>query len=179
MNFNWADDTNCAVTVCDTEGVVIYQNKQSISVNGEYRGKSMLPCHNERSKGIIARILEKGDTNAYTIEKKGIRKMIYQTAWRREDGTVGGIIELSMPDSRRNAALRTGIIERPGPEASGPLNDTRNFNRKAAKNTRNNPYPIQEKSQTTAFLPKRYEEADQNGLQHFPQPFSENRSARD
>ena len=44
-----------------------------------------------------ARILEKGDTNAYTIEKKGIRKMIYQTAWRREDGTVGGIIELSMP----------------------------------------------------------------------------------
>ena len=97
MNFNWADDTNCAVTVCDTEGVVIYQNKQSISVNGEYRDKSMLPCHNERSKGIIARILEKGDTNAYTIEKKGIRKMIYQTAWRREDGTVGGIIELSMP----------------------------------------------------------------------------------
>ena len=53
----------------------------------------MLPLHNERSKGIIARILEKGDTNAYTIEKKGIRKMIYQTAWRREDGTVGGIIE--------------------------------------------------------------------------------------
>ena len=80
MNFNWADDTNCAVTVCDTEGVVIYQNKQSISVNGDYRGKSMIPCHNERSKGIIARILEKGDTNAYTIEKKGIRKMIYQTA---------------------------------------------------------------------------------------------------
>ena len=97
MNFNWADDTNCAVTVFDTEGVVIYQNKQSISVNGEYRGKRMLPCHNERSKGIIARILEKVDTNAYTIEKKGIRKMIYQTAWRREDGTVGGIIELSMP----------------------------------------------------------------------------------
>lgn len=36
-------------------------------------------------------------------------------------------------DSRRNAALRTGIIEHPGPEASEPLNDTRNFNRKAAK----------------------------------------------
>ena len=48
MNFNWADDTNCAVTVCDTEGVIIYQNKQSISVNGDYRGKSMIPCHNER-----------------------------------------------------------------------------------------------------------------------------------
>lgn len=179
MNFNWADDTNCAVTVCDTEGVVIYQNKQSISVNGEYRGKSMLPCHNERSKGIIARILEKGDTNAYTIEKKGNPQNDLPNSLaprgrhrRRYHRTVDA-------DSRRNAALRTGIIEHPGPEASEPLNDTRNFNRKAAKNTRNNPYPIQEKSQTTAFLPKRYEEADQNGLQHFPQPFSENRSARD
>lgn len=96
MNFNWADDTNCAVTVCDTEGVVIYQNKQSISVNGEYCGKSMLPCHNERSKGIIARILEKA-TRMPTPSRKRDPQMIYQTAWRREDGTVGGIIELSMP----------------------------------------------------------------------------------
>ena len=75
MNFNWADDTNCAVTVCDTEGVVIYQNKQSISVNGEYRGKSMLPCHNERSKGIIARILEKRRHEClHHREKKGSAK---------------------------------------------------------------------------------------------------------
>lgn len=36
--------------------------------------KACSPCHNERSKGIIARILEKGDTNAYTIEKKGSAK---------------------------------------------------------------------------------------------------------
>ena len=95
MNFNWADDTNCAVTVCDTEGVVIYQNKQSISVNGEYRGKSMLPCHNERSREIIRRLLADGGTNVYTIEKNGVRKMIYQTAWR-VDGVVGGLAEISM-----------------------------------------------------------------------------------
>lgn len=112
----------------------------------------------------------KGDTNAYTIEKKGSANDLPNSLAprgrhrRRYHRTVDA-------DSRRNAALRTGIIEHPGPEASEPLNDTRNFNRKAAKNTRNNPYPIQEKSQTTAFLPKRYEEADQNGLQHFPQPF--------
>ena len=59
--------------------------------------KACSPATTSARRGIIARILEKGDTNAYTIEKKGIRKMIYQTAWRREDGTVGGIIELSMP----------------------------------------------------------------------------------
>ena len=96
---NWADNTNCAVTVCDTEGVIIYQNEQSVAVNGDMRDKSMIPCHSDRSKAIIARLLAEGSTNAYTIEKKGIRKMIYQTAWRHEDGTVGGIIELTNPST--------------------------------------------------------------------------------
>ena len=36
-----------------------------------------------------------GGTNAYTIEKNGVRKMIYQTAWR-VDGIVGGLAEISM-----------------------------------------------------------------------------------
>ncbi|HJA99379.1 MAG TPA: PAS sensor protein [Candidatus Alistipes avicola] len=95
--FNWAEDTNCAITACDTEGVVIFMNKQSILVNGDMRGKNMLPCHNERSRGIIDRLIKEGGTNAYTIDKKGVRKMIYQTAWRHEDGTVGGLLEISMP----------------------------------------------------------------------------------
>ena len=95
--FNWAEGTNCAITACDTEGVVIFMNKQSILVNGDMRGKNMLPCHNERSRGIIDRLIKEGGTNAYTIDKKGVRKMIYQTAWRHEDGTVGGLLEISMP----------------------------------------------------------------------------------
>ncbi len=37
-----------------------------------------------------------GSTNAYTIEKKGVKKVIYQTAWRRADGSVGGLVEISM-----------------------------------------------------------------------------------
>ena len=91
----WADELNCAVTVCDTEGVVLYQNLRSIEVNGDVRGRSMIPCHNERSRGIIARLLAEGGTNAYTIEKRGVRKLIYQTAWR-QNGVVGGLVEYSM-----------------------------------------------------------------------------------
>ncbi|CUQ61167.1 Uncharacterised protein [Dorea longicatena] len=33
--------------------------------------------------------------NAYTIEKNGVKKMIYQTAWK-QDGVVGGLVEISM-----------------------------------------------------------------------------------
>ena len=60
----------CAVTVCDTECVIVYQNKRSVAVNGDMRGKCMLGCHNDRSRGIIARILSEGATNSYTISKK-------------------------------------------------------------------------------------------------------------
>ena len=91
----WADELSCAVMVCDTEGVVLYQNLRSIEVNGDVRGRSMIPCHNERSRGIIARLLAEGGTNAYTIEKRGVRKLIYQTVWRTE-GTVRGLVEFSL-----------------------------------------------------------------------------------
>ena len=55
----------------------------------------MLGCHNDRSRGIISRILEEGMTNSYTISKKGQRKLIHQTPWYR-DGRIAGIIELSI-----------------------------------------------------------------------------------
>ena len=33
--------------------------------------------------------------NIYTIEKRGVRKLIYQTVWRRE-GRIGGLVEFSL-----------------------------------------------------------------------------------
>lgn len=101
--------TDCAVTVCDTECMIVYQNEKSVAVNGDMRGKCMLGCHNDRSRGIIARILSEGATNSYTISKKGQRKLIHQTPWYKETGdtasdaqdgpsgrTIAGIIELSI-----------------------------------------------------------------------------------
>ena len=84
MNFDdircpWGDTLKtCAITVCDLDGVVLYQNKRSIEVNGDVRNKSMIPCHSERSRQIINRLITNGENNAYTIEKRGIRKLIYQ-----------------------------------------------------------------------------------------------------
>ena len=84
-----------AVTVCDTECVIVYQNEKSVAVNGDMRGKCMLGCHND------ARILSEGVSNSYTISKKGQRKLIHQTPWYKDaaDGsgrTVAGIVELSV-----------------------------------------------------------------------------------
>jgi hypothetical protein len=43
----------------------------------------------------MKRLLETGETNAYTIEKKGVKKLIYQAPWY-EDGQYGGFVELSL-----------------------------------------------------------------------------------
>lgn len=51
--------------------------------------------HYERSREIIRGLLDTGASNAYTIEKEGVRKMIYQTAWK-VDGRVAGLVEISM-----------------------------------------------------------------------------------
>ena len=92
----WGDNlTSCAITVCDLDGVVLYQNKRSIDVNGDVRGKSMLPCHSARSREIIQRLITEGTTNAYTIQKGSLRKLIYQAPWY-ERGEVSGLVEFSL-----------------------------------------------------------------------------------
>lgn len=103
---DWAFGMNCAVTVCDADCRIIYMNERSratFSARGgaSLIGHNLMEYHNERSKEIIHHLLESGGTNCYTIEKAGVRKMIYQTAWRQDDGTVGGLVEISMiiPDS--------------------------------------------------------------------------------
>lgn len=95
---DWAKEMNCAVTVCDCEGVILYMNdkaRETFASHGDLVGKNLMGCHSERSKEIIRSLLESGGSNAYTIEKNGLRKMIYQTAWKK-DGVVGGLVEISM-----------------------------------------------------------------------------------
>lgn len=88
----WAERLDCAVTVCDTQGVVVYQNVRSREVNGDVRGRSLIPCHNDRSQQIIHRLLSEGGKNVYTIQKRGVRKLIYQTVWHTgEEIPVSGV----------------------------------------------------------------------------------------
>ena len=86
---DWCDELDCAVTRCDTEGTVLYQNARSIAVNGDVRGRSLIPCHNERSREIIRRLIETGGRNVYTIEKRGVRKHNH-----KNDARVGEVVHI-------------------------------------------------------------------------------------
>lgn len=98
---DWAFGMNCAVTVCDANCKIIYMNQRSRETfakrgGADLIGHNLMDYHNERSQSIIRKLLEEGGTNAYTIEKQGVRKLIYQTAWHLPDGNVGGLTEISM-----------------------------------------------------------------------------------
>lgn len=97
--FEWAESINCAITVCDADGVVVFMNEKSretFNRAGQTMvGKNLFPCHSERSQEKIKHMLETGESNSYTIRKGGVKKMIYQTPWRK-DGKIEGMVEISM-----------------------------------------------------------------------------------
>ncbi|PKP38251.1 MAG: PAS sensor protein [Bacteroidetes bacterium HGW-Bacteroidetes-14] len=97
-DFQWAEELDCAVTVCDMNTVVLYMNakaRKTFEKYGDLIGKNLMDCHGEKSAVKIKEMLATGTSNAYTIEKEGKRKMIYQAPWR-EAGEVKGLVEFSI-----------------------------------------------------------------------------------
>ncbi|MBN1243029.1 MAG: hypothetical protein JXA15_10045 [Spirochaetales bacterium] len=98
---DWVTRFPGAVTVSDTNQVLVWMNDKAAKTLEKDGGRALLGtsmggCHNENSRRIIARMLETGAPNAYTIEKAGVKKFIYQTPWRGPDGAIAGLVELSM-----------------------------------------------------------------------------------
>jgi hypothetical protein len=63
--------------------------------DGSLIGKSLFDCHGEKSSEKIKELLLEGTSNAYTIEKNGVKKMIYQCPWYKDD-EVAGLVEISL-----------------------------------------------------------------------------------
>ena len=45
----WAEEADCAVTVCDTEGVILYMNEKAratFAQHGDLIGRNLFDCHN-------------------------------------------------------------------------------------------------------------------------------------
>lgn len=87
-----------ATTVCDINGTVIYQNDVAMSVlgDGNAMGRNLKECHKPETWNKIVEMLNNGTTNAYTIEKGDVKKLIYQTPWYDSNGKVAGLIEYSI-----------------------------------------------------------------------------------
>ena len=96
----WFKEFPGAITVCDTEGVILEMNDASIEVfrsdGGEkLLGSNLLDCHPQRAREMLEEMLSNQRANVYTIEKNGKKKMIYQTPWYK-DGQYAGFVEFSL-----------------------------------------------------------------------------------
>ena len=98
---DWIHEFPAAITVCDSKGVILAMNDMACATfvqdgGADLIGTNMLACHPEPARTTVAAMLESGLQNVYTIEKIGIKKLIFQSPWYR-DGKYAGFVELSLP----------------------------------------------------------------------------------
>ncbi len=97
---DWATEFPCAVTVTAKDGTILYMNDKSAKTfagdgGRDLVGKNIETCHSANSNAIIRRMLDEKSPNAYTIEKNGVKKLIYQAPWYLS-GELAGLVELSI-----------------------------------------------------------------------------------
>jgi transcriptional regulator with PAS, ATPase and Fis domain len=97
----WTKSFPAAITVCDTEGIILEMNDQSAMVFEKDGGLNLigvnsLDCHPEPARSKFLELLQNARPNVYTIEKNGKKKMIYQAPWYEND-VFAGIVEISIP----------------------------------------------------------------------------------
>lgn len=97
---NWDEEVGFAITVCDTNGILVRMNKKSKEVFA--KGKDILmgadaaKCHPGATKQKFVDLLKNQNTHCYTIHKNGQKKLIYQ-APVYNNGEFSGYVELSLP----------------------------------------------------------------------------------
>ena len=100
QDHNWSKHFNGAISICDKNGIILEMNDKAIrdfqDEGGEKLiGSNVLDCHPEPAQTKLRELLQHEQTNVYTIEKRGVKKLIYQAPWF-EGGRYAGLVELSL-----------------------------------------------------------------------------------
>ena len=92
-----------AVVICDLEHTIIYMNPVAIKRYSKWSGKdlmgkSLLNCHNEKSREMILKVLDwfkasKDNNIVYTFFNEKENKDVYMVALRNEEGNLIGYYE--------------------------------------------------------------------------------------
>jgi transcriptional regulator with PAS, ATPase and Fis domain len=96
----WVKEFPGPVVVSDARGIIVEMNDKAVEWfvdrgGRELIGKSLFDVHPEAAQSKIRRLLETKEANAYTIEKNGVRVLVYQSPWYR-DGEFAGLVEFGL-----------------------------------------------------------------------------------
>jgi transcriptional regulator with PAS, ATPase and Fis domain len=97
---DWIREFPASITICDRDGVLLEMNDRAAEVfeadgGRDLIGTNLLDCHPEPARSKTQTMLESQATNIYTIEKQGVKKLIYQAPWY-VDGEFAGLVELAI-----------------------------------------------------------------------------------
>lgn len=97
---SWIKEFPGAITVCDANGVIVEMNDAAAATfqkdgGKELIGKNVFVCMPESACSKLKELMEQQKNNAYTIQKNGLKKLIYQ-APVYEEGNYCGFIEVSL-----------------------------------------------------------------------------------
>jgi PAS domain-containing protein len=97
------DADRAAVVICDLEHTIIYMNPVAVARYEKWGGKallgkSLLDCHNEKSREMINKVLDwfkkSTDNNlVYTFYNQKENKDVYMVALRNDSGDLIGYYE--------------------------------------------------------------------------------------
>ena len=98
--FQWIREFPAEITVCDSRGILLEMNDRSALAfekdgGRALIGKNILDCHPEPARTKTRTLLETRQKNVYTIEKNGVKKLIFQSPWYR-NGQFAGLVELEL-----------------------------------------------------------------------------------
>lgn len=98
-NAIWFEQLPCAITVCDKKYKILFVNDMAAEVAADdggkaLIGKNLMDCHPLKAQKKLREVMASGRPNVYTIEKRGIRKMIFQCHWKR-NGRLAGLVEVT------------------------------------------------------------------------------------
>ena len=99
-NHSWVQEFPGSITVCDAKGIILEMNDREVKAFQDQGGEkligtNLLDCHPEPARTKTQQLLETRQANVYTIEKGGVKKLIYQTPWFK-GGRYSGFVELSL-----------------------------------------------------------------------------------
>jgi len=97
---DWVEGFPAAITVSDCDGIILVLNDRAVEGFQEDGGRkllgtNMLDCHPEPARSQVADMMKTQRTNIYTTEKKGVKKLIYQSPWY-ENGKYAGFVEMAL-----------------------------------------------------------------------------------
>ncbi len=100
MDHSWVNEFPGSIMVCDPEGIILEMNDRAAAAyesdgGRALVGKNLLDCHPKEARAKLEQMMATRCENVYTIEKRGVKKLIVQTPWYR-DRQYAGFMEMQI-----------------------------------------------------------------------------------